>query len=142
MIRLALALGLICGCHSVLGPGSPGEVPGQAAALDLVWHDWLGEDSSPPTVWLVTGDDLDCVTASGRTGYEFLGECRLGFTPGAALGHIISLAYHGEDVRELPLVHEAMHARQARHWVFDPGHKRSEWARVPAMELQLGGVSL
>ena len=135
MTRLALLLAL-AGC--ALPPGHPGALPGQSEALDTVWHDWLGADSAPPEVWLVEGADLDCVTPSGLTGFEYLGACRLGFTPGLALGHVISLAVHpGDRIEDTPIVHEAMHAHQARRWVFDPNHKRSEWARVPAMEVRL-----
>lgn len=131
-----LGLLLLAGC--ALPPGHPGALPGQGEAVDVVWHDWLGNGSTPPEVWLVDGADLDCVTPSGLLGFEYLGACRLGFTPGIALGHLVSLAVHpGDRIEDTVLVHEAMHAHQARHWVFDPNHRRAEWATVPAMEIRL-----
>jgi hypothetical protein len=132
---LVLAV-LLAGC--ALPPGHPGALPGQSEAMDTIWHDWLGNDSAPPEVWLVDGADLDCVTADGTPGFNYLGACRLGFTPGLALGHLISLAVHpGDRICDVPIVHEAMHAHQARRWVFDPRHRRADWRRVPAMELRL-----
>lgn len=135
---LPVAAALLAGCAPLLGPGAPGELPRQQEALDYVWHDLLGDDAAPPQVWVVEGADLDCTTSSGLTGYEAFGECRLGFTPGLALGHVISLAVHpGDRIWDLPLVHECMHAHQARSWVFDPGHKRPEWASVDALHARL-----
>ena len=116
---------------ALIGCGAPVELPGQSAAVSLVWRDHYGAPlaEAPPVFWhwdrcptspdgpaavLWTNSDGATVCLSGL------------YTRGVE----IDLAWRG-GLSDSALAHELMHALQWRSGIDDPDHTRTDdWARA------------
>lgn len=153
---LAGTVAQTAGCYT--GSVPPGEqLPGQAEATAIAWHQVYQQDDAPPPIaWY--RDDCPLKTLDGMWHhFGIRSECCDRGTYDDASG-VISLGAPGEAETTDPaavhfefsrfisasaFAHELMHARQARHGISDGDHLRREWFDiVPAANAALREAGL
>ena len=124
LFALGVILGILCSSCASLGlKGEPMVVADAEQAVWIAWHDVFKRRDRPPRIRWVTGDALNCTQhPSGITGFKTPAGCRGGFTLSPLE---VSVALHpDEQLSDTPLVHELLHALQAREGIYDPDHQR------------------
>jgi hypothetical protein len=123
VLAVCLAMALLYGCATVGVRGERADLPGLREATVEGWNalECIGP---PPTVLVVQGSGLSCTDPnSGNPGFPVQlstgPSCREGYTLSPFQ---VSVAYRGQPWSETPLVHEELHACQARIGVVEPGH--------------------
>ena len=112
---------------SACGPEFPEPGETEREALDLVWHEWLGETEDPPHVyWLY---DIECMPPPVE------GHCVIGtFDSQSWSNQVIWFGTIGRGA----YAHEMMHAHQHLQGTPEPRHERAEdWDFVKWMGEQL-----
>jgi hypothetical protein len=114
------------GCAWLGMRGQAFQVPDEAQAVWITWHDVYHRNDRPPRIRWVTGDALNCTQhPSGISGFKTAVGCRGGFTLSPLE---VSVALHpDEPLSDTPLAHELMHALEAREGVFDPDHSTPQF---------------